>query len=86
MREIISANGSTFTNGRAVFYRNRREPAETHHDGEPTVPRRAARLRECHHHPFEVWSQDDFYSFAAFFGRIGRKGVRHLGADQRRRE
>ena len=29
----------------------------------------------CHHHPFEVWSQDDFYSFAAYFGRIGRKGV-----------
>ena len=29
---------------------------------------------KCHHHPFEVWSQDDFYGFAAFFGRIGRKG------------
>ena len=30
---------------------------------------------KCHHHPFEVWGQDDFYSFAAFFGRIGRKGT-----------
>jgi hypothetical protein len=29
---------------------------------------------KCHHHPFEIWGQDDFYSFAAFFGRIGRKG------------
>src|SRR5688572_33471825 len=28
VREIITANGSTFTNGAAVFYRNRREPDE----------------------------------------------------------
>ena len=27
----------------------------------------------CHHHPFERWSQDDYYGFAAFFGRVGRK-------------
>src|SRR5262249_52604181 len=29
---------------------------------------------KCHHHPFEVYGQDDFYQFAAHFGRIGRKG------------
>ena len=28
----------------------------------------------CHHHPSEKWGQDDFYSFAAYFARIGRKG------------
>ena len=27
----------------------------------------------CHHHPFEKWSQDDYYGFAAFFSRVGRK-------------
>ena len=30
---------------------------------------------KCHHHPFEKWSQEDFYSFAAFFGRLGHKGI-----------
>jgi hypothetical protein len=30
---------------------------------------------KCHHHPFEKWGQDDFYSFAAYFARIGRKGT-----------
>jgi hypothetical protein len=29
---------------------------------------------KCHHHPFEVWGQDDFYGLAAFFARVGRKG------------
>ena len=27
----------------------------------------------CHHHPFEKWSQKDYYGFAAFFSRVGRK-------------
>jgi hypothetical protein len=27
----------------------------------------------CHHHPFEKWSQDDYYGFAAFFSRVGKK-------------
>ena len=30
---------------------------------------------KCHHHPFERWGQDDFYSFAAFFSELGRKGT-----------
>jgi len=29
---------------------------------------------KCHHHPFEVGGQDDFYSFAAYFAKVGRKG------------
>jgi len=28
---------------------------------------------QCHHHPFEKWSQQDYYSFAAFFSQVGRK-------------
>ena len=27
----------------------------------------------CHHHPFEKWSQDDYYGFSAFFSRLGHK-------------
>ena len=27
----------------------------------------------CHHHPFEKWSQQDYYGVAAFFSQVGRK-------------
>lgn len=30
---------------------------------------------KCHHHPFEVYGQEDFYSFAAYFAMVGRKGT-----------
>ena len=30
---------------------------------------------QCHHHPYEKWSQDDYWGLAAFFGRVARKAV-----------
>src|SRR5262249_27334972 len=35
---------------------------------------------QCHHHPYEKWSQDDYWGMAAFFGRVGRKNVPVAGA------
>lgn len=29
---------------------------------------------KCHHHPYERWSQEDYYGLAGFFSRLGRKG------------
>ena len=75
VRELIAAKGSTFTNGATVMYRDRREPAEITTLASQLFLGVRLDCAKCHHHPFEVWGQDDFYSFAAFFGRIGRKGV-----------
>ncbi|HEX5270972.1 MAG TPA: DUF1549 domain-containing protein, partial [Gemmataceae bacterium] len=30
---------------------------------------------QCHHHPYEKWSQDDYWGLAAFYGRVGTKNV-----------
>lgn len=75
VRELITAEGSTFHNGAVTLYRDRRSPDEV----ATLVSRLFVGVRlecaKCHHHPFEVWSQDDFYSFAAFFAKIDRKGT-----------
>ena len=36
----------------------------------------------CHNHPFEKFTQDDYYGLAAFFARVGRKGGQ--GIEERR--
>ena len=36
---------------------------------------------QCHHHPYEKWSQADYYSFSAFFSRVGRKSGSQLGEE-----
>ncbi|HSQ56947.1 MAG TPA: DUF1553 domain-containing protein, partial [Gemmata sp.] len=38
----------------------------------------------CHHHPYEKWSQDDYWGLAAFYSRLGRKNILLPGFDPNR--
>ncbi|HEV3121659.1 MAG TPA: DUF1549 domain-containing protein [Isosphaeraceae bacterium] len=75
VRQLVAARGSTFRDGAATVFRDRRAPDEA----APMISQLFLGIRlecaKCHHHPFEVWGQDDFYGFAAYFSRIGRKGT-----------
>ncbi len=75
VREIITAQGSTWQNGAVVMFRDRRRPDELTTMVSQLFLGIRLECAKCHHHPFEVYSQDDFYSFAAYFAKIGRKGV-----------
>lgn len=74
VRELITADGSTWQNGAAVMFRDRRAPPELTTLVSQLFLGIRLECSKCHHHPFEKWSQDDFYSFAAYFARLGRKG------------
>lgn len=75
VRELITATGSTFRHGAVTLFRDRRSPDEM----TTLVTQLFLGIRlecaKCHHHPFEKWSQGDFYRFAAYFGDVGRKGT-----------
>ena len=72
---IVTARGSTFEQGPATIFRDRREPEEI----APMISQLFLGIRlecaKCHHHPFESWDQAQFYEFAAYFARVGRKGT-----------
>ncbi|HWA99407.1 MAG TPA: DUF1549 domain-containing protein [Pirellulales bacterium] len=73
--DLLTARGSTWRNGATVLFRDKRTPEEL-----TTITSQlflGVRLdcARCHHHPFEVWGQDDFYGMAAYFARIGFKGT-----------
>ncbi|MEX0820357.1 MAG: DUF1549 and DUF1553 domain-containing protein [Pirellulaceae bacterium] len=74
VRELIAAQGSTWHNGAATLFRDRRSPDEV----TTLVTQLFLGIRlecaKCHHHVFEKWSQEDFYGFAAYFARVGYKG------------
>ncbi len=74
-RAVVAARGSSFADGPAVVFRDRREPEEAATMVSQIFLGIRLDCAKCHHHPFEVWSQDDFYGFAAFFARVGRKGT-----------
>jgi hypothetical protein len=79
VRDIITAEGSTFTEGPANFYMAARNPADWSETATQVFLGVRVGCAKCHHHPFEKWSQDDYYGMAAFFARLGTKGSQEFG-------
>lgn len=75
VRSLVTARGSTWRNGAATLFRDRREPPEIATAVSQLFLGIRLECAKCHHHPFETWGQDDFYGFAAYFSRLGHKGV-----------
>lgn len=75
VRELITAQGSTWDNGASVLFRDRRDPPEITTLVSQLFLGIRLECAKCHHHPFEKYGQDDFYSFAAYFSRLGFKGT-----------
>lgn len=75
VRELVTARGSTWENGASVLFRDRRDPPEITTLVSQLFLGIRLECARCHHHPFEKYGQDDFYSFAAFFARTGHKGT-----------
>ncbi|MCA9150223.1 MAG: DUF1549 domain-containing protein, partial [Planctomycetales bacterium] len=74
VRELLTARGSTFRNGATVMFRDRPQTVEIGASVSQLFLGVRLECAKCHHHPFEVWSQDDFFGFAAFFARVGHRG------------
>jgi hypothetical protein len=81
-REVLTASGSTFANPPANYYRG------TYNNQAPVAVRDPQALAEttaqlffgirlqcaqCHNHPYERWTQDDYYHMAAWFSRVKAK-------------
>lgn len=75
VRELVTAQGSTWENGASVLFRDRRDPPEMTTLVSQLFLGIRLECAKCHHHPFEKYGQDDFYSFAAYFARTGFKGT-----------
>ena len=73
VRKIVTGLGSTWQNPPASFHRTNRDPtAAAESVGQVFLGIRLQCAR-CHNHPFDVWTQDDYYGLAAFFANIARK-------------
>ncbi len=72
--EILTATGSQQQNPPTVWYRSVRTTQEYVESVAQAFLGVRIQCAQCHHHPAERWSQADYYSFAANFARVGRKG------------
>ncbi len=73
VRELLSAEGGNFTNPAANFYVIERDPLLMAENVAQVFLGIQLKCAQCHNHPFERWTMDDYYSFSAFFAQVGRK-------------
>jgi hypothetical protein len=73
VRELLTANGSTFSNPPANYYRIAHDPTNLAEATTQLFFGVRMQCAKCHNHPFERWTQDDYYSMAAFFARVRHK-------------
>ncbi|HXG10754.1 MAG TPA: DUF1549 domain-containing protein [Gemmataceae bacterium] len=79
-REILTATGDESVHPPTVWYRELQNPEQFVDDTAQVFLGLRLACAQCHHHPYEKWSQDDYWGLAAFFGRLGRKNVLLPGA------
>ncbi len=85
-REILAAIGDEAKAPPTVWYRDLLKPEQFVDDSCQLFLGVRVACAQCHHHPYEKWSQDDYWGMAAFFGQIGRKQAPNLGVNNQNQQ
>ena len=81
VRELLAATGTVIANPPVAWYKRVKDPKQQLEDVSQLFLGVRLQCAQCHHHPFERWSQDDYYSLQAFFSQVGRKPTAIRGED-----
>ncbi len=79
VRDLLGASGGTFQNPSTNFYQATNVTLEVAENVAQVFMGMRIQCAQCHNHPFDRWTQDDYYGFTSFFSQVGRK----QGEDQR---
>jgi hypothetical protein len=73
VRQLLAARGGTFSTPATNFYQIERDTLKTAENVSQVFMGVRVQCAQCHNHPFDRWTMDDYYGFAAFFSQVGRK-------------
>jgi hypothetical protein len=80
-RTLVTAEGSSLTNPPVNYMRTLRETGKITEDVSQTFLGVRFNCNKCHDHPFERWTQDQYYQFGAFFARVAFKPGQRPGEE-----
>jgi WD40 repeat protein len=72
-RKVLTATGSNRENPAAAYYKILRNPVDTMENTTHLFLAVRFNCNKCHDHPFERWTQDQYYQLAAYFAQVGLK-------------
>lgn len=73
VRDLLGSEGGTFKNAATNYYQNEQDTLKITENVAQVFMGMRIQCAQCHNHPFDRWTMDDYYGFAAFFSQIGRK-------------
>ncbi|MFD2256789.1 PSD1 and planctomycete cytochrome C domain-containing protein [Luteolibacter algae] len=73
VRDLLSAEGGTFGNPATNFFQMENDVLKLTENVAQVFMGTRIQCAQCHNHPFDRWTMDDYYSFAAFFTQVKRK-------------
>ncbi len=73
LQEVIPASGGTFENPASNYYQTETTPQLLAESVAQSFLGTRIQCAQCHNHPFDRWTMDDYYGFAAFFSQVGYK-------------
>ncbi|MCB1243593.1 MAG: DUF1549 domain-containing protein [Akkermansiaceae bacterium] len=71
--DLLSATGGTFDNPATNFYQVERDNLKMAENVAQVFMGMRLQCAQCHNHPFDRWTMDDYYGWANFFAQVGRK-------------
>ena len=80
-RELVAARGSTYAEPAANFYRALRTPVERAESAAQVFLGTRLQCAQCHNHPYERWTQDDYHDWAGVFARVSYKVLENRRRD-----
>jgi hypothetical protein len=72
-RDILTAKGSNFTDGAVNYFFLHKDTAQLMETTSVTFMGMSVACARCHNHPLEKWTQDQYWSMANLFSRVGMK-------------
>jgi len=81
-KELIAARGSTLKNPPANWWRANRDPVTRAENTARVFLGTQLNCAQCHNHPFERWTQDDYYNWTSLFARLDYKISNEKGNDK----
>jgi len=72
-RRTITATGSTLENGAANFFVMHDDPKKISETASLAFLGMSIQCAQCHNHPLEKWTNNDYYAMANLFARVRRK-------------
>jgi hypothetical protein len=81
VRELLTSRGSSYDDPAANFFRVTREAKLTMEKTTQVFLGVRMVCAQCHDHPFERWTQTQYYQMAAFFSAVGLRAGYEVGEE-----